>query len=155
MADLTSTIRVTCTLGGKVIAFTHTATVADVYDVGNRQSQGGSGSGMFKAVDGASDGDGGYPTFSQPSPDYLLWRNDGVSAALATGLTLDGGNGEMACHLTPGVAMILMAPTTGGLAKVSATATESTLDVGEVFTPGTVYTGYPVASLMLAYNTAS
>ena len=153
MADLTSTIRVTCTLGGKVIAFSHTATVADVYDIGFRQSNAAASAG-FSADGGATDGGGGSPTFSQESPDYVLVRNDGASAAASVQIIAPDFT-ALGLTLTPGAVMIAMAPTTGGIAKASGTATESTLNDGQNVEAHYAYSGIPTASMLLAYNSAS
>ena len=153
MADLTSTIRVTCTLGGKVIAFTHTAVVADVYDIGFRQAQNASAT-PVETDSGATDGGGASPTFQQTSPDYLLVRNDGVSAAASVGI-LASDFTSLGLTLTPGAVMIAMAPTTGGIAKASGTATESTLNDGQNVQINSAYSGLPIASVLLAYNSAS
>ena len=77
MADLVSTLTMSGRIGTRTISFTHQYTLEDVYDAGQRVTEGPASYNDYVS-DGANDGNG-PPTFIQFSPSYIMMVNEANS----------------------------------------------------------------------------
>ena len=152
MADLTSTIRITGTIDGRKIDFSHTYTLENIYDAGQRTYGSFGWTGPYV---GTSPSRSAPPYYLQDCPTYLLLRN--TSLLYPTRVYFDTITG-MVFWLWPGQTVILNAnSTSSGMANYTNASGETTMD-----DPGDVifdnintgnYGGSPYA--MWAFNAIS
>ena len=154
MADLVSTLTMSGRIGTRTISFTHQYTLEDVYDAGQRITEGPASINNY-VTDGALDGQG-PPTFIQFSPSYMMLVNEASSMPMTFQLNNNAGPKEVSLSVVPKGFVILCEPSTGGLFNRTAVANTSVLLDCDSVDPGlsaAMYTGIP--SVLVAYNGAS
>lgn len=117
MADLTSKLTIAGSVNGRKISFTHTYTMSDVYDVGDRIS------GQANNDTGYLSGSGPVMDWAQDTPNYLFIGNKNTQYWSVVGLG-NSGNMVYMC-LAPGQCAVLHAVT--AMANITAVANSTAL----------------------------
>ncbi len=122
MADLTSNIRISGTIDGRKIEFSHEYTIEDIYDAGQRTYGNWGWTGPYVGVSPSTT----PPSYVQDTPTYLLLRN--TSLLYPTEVEFDGIAGLL-FWLWPGQTVILNAnSTSSGMANYTNATGETTMD---------------------------
>ena len=126
MADLTSTISISGTIGGKSYKRSSVFTLEDVYDYGQATADdtlSAMASASFRSTNAAG------MNFSQDCPSYLLAANNSVSQAGMLSMNNPGGSKLMSLILAPGQFVVLLEYTQGaGIITTNTTASTSKLE---------------------------
>lgn len=146
MADLTSSLTITGSIGGRKITYAHVYTMEDVYDAGCRTS------GFFNQDSpyGSLSAGGGALNFPQDTPNYLMARNASGTTPMTADITLAGG-AVIRMALLPGQMAVIHGTT--GMANASAVAATATLlDAVSLGVGSMGFYGHGQPQLYVAFN---
>lgn len=149
MADLTSTLRIQGTIGGRVVNFSHTYTISDVYDVALRSSGHAFNYDSFMGEeDGAAQTQNVF--YFQDTPNYLAMAATHPQFPTVFNLETSGTN-DVRLVCAPGAFVVLHANT----AMISQNTTNGGTTLNDVENIGVnALQGFPngQANVMAVFN---
>ena len=150
MADLTSIIRITGTIGGRTLNFSHTYTLEDVYDVVQTSAD---PAGSTLGTIGNNEEAGQEAIMPQAGFDYLFFRNNSPQHYSGIGLNATSKSVQLVC--SPNQFGILCSNATGETYGATATLPATLIDPESVSLTGVVGVCNGSVSVLAAYNAST